>query len=99
MRIESIGPDAPVEIECDGFVPLTIRLSGYAGPSAWAPKYWRTGDFDRSLVEVAVNPMSGEICKIVVTLLRHSEEAIVIADDLESRRGWPRALPSLWDDD
>jgi hypothetical protein len=98
MRIDTICPIVTVDVECDGYVPLVARFDGYKGPVSWAPKYWRTGDFKRSLLEVAVNPSSGAICKIVLTSLYEIQEKLFVDGEPCSKTGIPSASLSQWSD-
>jgi hypothetical protein len=96
MRIDTICRIVPVEIECDGYVPLVVRFAGYNGPVSWSPKYWRTGDFKRSLLEVAVNPLTGVICEIVLLLLPEIQEQLLVNCQPGSKTGIPSASLSEW---
>lgn len=99
MQIDTIYPTVAVEIECDGYVPLVIRFDGYKGPTSFAPKYWRTGDFKHSLIEVGVTPSSGVICKIVLTSLRPLQSEPTVTDVPSNATGLPSASLSQWADD
>lgn len=98
MEIESINPVVTVEIECDSYVPVIIRFDGYEGPISWVPKYWRTGDFKRSLIEIGMNPNSGAICKIVLTLLCDVVSHPIAGEATSERSGLPIAAMSPWRD-
>jgi hypothetical protein len=98
MRIETIGRAASFDIECDGYVPMVIRLDCYRGPSSFSPKYWRTGDFKRTLLEVAVNPFSGELCRIALTSLSQLRSVPVVFNVTSSKLGLPVASMSQWAD-
>ncbi len=50
-------------VEMDGFVPLSFRCLG--APNV--PIYWRTGNFDTSLLEIGLHPITGAICSVTVT--------------------------------
>ncbi|MBL8892755.1 MAG: hypothetical protein JNL67_22455 [Planctomycetaceae bacterium] len=95
MQVQSISPPAPVQIDCDGYIPLSIRVNGN---SSWPPKYWRTGDFKHSLVEVGVDPSTGAICKIVVTSIRDISTESQMAREISGQQtnGVPNALLSFW---
>lgn len=99
MRIDTISPTVPVEIECDGYVPLVVRYDGYKGPTSMAPKYWRTGDFKHTLIEVAVNPSSGAICKMVVTSLRPLQSEPIAINVPSNKTGMPCVSMSQWAND
>lgn len=96
MRIETIYPAVPAEIECDGYVPLVIRFDGYYGPDSWAPIYWRTGDFEHSLVEIGVNPSSGAICSVILVCLPGIESTALLKPTLSSTPGLPGAALYQW---
>ena len=101
MRIDSFHPFESVEVKCDGTVPMVIRFNGYAGPLMWAPKYWRTGDFKHSLIEVAVDPVTGTVCKIVVTSLSYvyEDHLLVFNVDAPNGSGIPTASLTMWEND
>lgn len=84
MKVVSISPPVQAHIECDGYVPLVIRFEGNA---PWPPKYWRTGDFRHSLVEMAVDPSTGTVCKIVVTAIH---DVCTGDGKLDRHLGWGR---------
>lgn len=95
MRIASIASVAPVSIECDGYVPIIVE---FAGGFEWPPKYWRTGDFETSLIEIGVDPRDKTICSITVTSLsslpeKSKSEALPLED---FQPGLPRADPAIW---
>ncbi len=98
MRIDDIGPPVSVEVVCDGSVPLDVRFDGYEGPISWAPKYWRTGDFHRSLLEIGVNPTSGAICTIVLVCLDRFQDAIAANCEPGGATGVPRTSLAQWSD-
>ena len=99
MKVESFTPLNSLHVRCDGTVPIVLRFNGYTGPLEFAPKYWRTGNFKNTLIEVGVNPTSGELCKIVLTLLppRRSERAFTKSPPKTS--GVPCVSLSQWKDD
>ena len=96
MRIETIYPAASVEVECDGYVPLVIRFDGYYALDFWVPIYWRTGDFERSLVEIGVNPSSGAICEVVLVCLPGIETTALVSAEASDETGLPGASLSQW---
>jgi len=97
MQVQSINPPAAVQIDCDGYVPLVVRVNSNA---KWPPKYWRTGDFKHSLVEIAVDPSTGTVCKIVVTSIRDVSADGQSTDAVSRRKrsdGVPNALLTVWE--
>lgn len=50
-------------IVMDEYVPLRLRCSHKPD----VPIYWRTGNFDTSLLEVGLHPDTGAICTVTVT--------------------------------
>lgn len=66
MKRSSLLPETGVQIECDGIVPLIARFE--VCPAA-PLQYWRTGDFEKSLIQVGVDPSNGAICQITVVCL------------------------------
>lgn len=98
MQVQSISPSVPLQIECDGYVPLVIRMHGDA---SWPPQYWRTGDFKKSLVEIAIDPSTGTICKIVVTSICDVSTASHLTNvaNMQPRSGVPNAKLTIWDSD
>ena len=99
MRIDDICPTAAVEIECDGYTPLVARFGGYSGPISWAPKYWRTGNFERSLLEIGVNPLSGEVCAIDLVAIDKFRDKLTLNIQPCSETGIPVTSLSQWSDD
>ena len=99
MRINEIFPTAAVEIECDGDIPLTARFGGYSGPIFWAPKYWRTGNFEQSLLEIGVNPLSGEVCTIDLVAIDRFRDKLTLNIQPCSETGIPVTSLSQWSDD
>jgi len=96
MQVESISSTVPVQVEFDGYVPLVIRFGDRANR---LPKYWRTGDFKHSLVEIAVDPLTGSIDKIVVTSISDiSTDCYLINDfDMEHVSGVPKMSSKVWE--
>lgn len=101
MQIESYSPFESLEITCDGTVPMILRFNGYAGPISWAPNYWRTGDLEYSLVEIAVDPTTGTICKIVVTSIQEISTESQLTKQVIRQMGCavPNAMLTTWKGD
>ena len=97
MRVNSIISPVPVEVECDGYIPLVVRFGGYKGPTVFLPKYWRTGDFKHTLIEIGVNPSSGAICKIVFTALNLLQSKIILTNEGVTKTGVPCAALEQWE--
>ena len=97
MQVDSIAPVESASIEFDGYVPVVIRVNG---EFEWPPRYWRTGDFEKSLVEVGVDPNSGALCKVTVTsvdgLSNQPISPIGMVDSVPN--GLPRAVLATWPD-
>lgn len=96
MQIVSFSPVVPVQVEFDGYIPLVIRFKGNA---SWPPKYWRTGDFKRNLIEIAVSPTTGEICKIVVVSIQEVNIDFQATNDFGAQHcnGIPNASQAAWE--
>ena len=60
--IESAGA-AACSFTVDDDVPLSWRCA-----DALTPLYWRTGDLNRSLLEIGLVPEGGRLCKVTVVL-------------------------------
>lgn len=96
MRLRSLSPAVPIEIECDGCTPLTVRFDRHRRPASTALKYWRTGDFNNSLIEIAINPSSGEIVEIVVKALHSIVQEPIVASESHGETGVPVVSMSQW---
>lgn len=66
LRVQGSISVKGCRLQIDDYVPLSFRC-----PSAMSglPLYWRSGDFERSLIEVGLNRQSGAICKVTATLI------------------------------
>jgi hypothetical protein len=64
--LKVIGSHDPKQslLEIDGYNPF--RFYCRDNPH-FVPFYWRTGDFEHSLMEIGINPDNGALAKIVVT--------------------------------
>jgi hypothetical protein len=64
----SIGREAGPEVVFDVYTPVAAR---WANPDGAFPRYWFTGDQDRSKAEIALHPETGQVLRF----------ALVFADD------------------
>lgn len=101
MKIDSIQPVVPVDVGCDGIVPLIIRFDNYDGPNValgWVLNYVMIRDSEDSLIEVGVDPDSGAICEVtVVSVPGLLNEPISPIGTLERiAEGLPRAVLATW---
>jgi hypothetical protein len=96
MQVESILPGRNATVQCDGYVPMIVRLDG---DFQFPPKYWRTGDFKKSLVEIGIDQSSGAICKVTVTSVNGLEPNATQQTELVSLEyGLPCVNPTNWDE-
>lgn len=89
LRVVSVAPAPAPTIEIDGDVPLQVRSR--APHETW---YWRTGDLRASLVELGVEPRSGQLSKLTVTLLGDVDGHVAVPSD--SVVGVPSFDPARW---
>lgn len=93
VRILKIIPEVGSEIRCDGYVPVVARTLGFAD---FPLIHWRTGDA-RSLVDFGIDPATGVICRITVTMLGDVETSPVQNDDIsELSNGVPCVFVEDW---
>lgn len=64
------------QVQTDYYIPLKVKIPRESGE---VPSYWRTGDFRHSLVEVGLDPRSGRLVTVTVTLV-HAELTADVAD-------------------
>lgn len=98
MQIATVAEISATKITCDGYVPVDIR---FEGSFVWPPYYWRTGDFERSLIEIGVDPQTGTICKVVVVCIGDLENEGSAGNKLTSEavNGLPCANLAIWADE
>ena len=93
MRILKIIPETGSEILCDGYIPVVARTLGFAD---FPLIHWRTGDA-KSLVDFGIDPATGVICKITVTMLGDVETSPVQKNEIsELSRGVPCVFVEDW---
>ncbi len=65
LRIQSsVVMVGEAQVETDFYVPLDVIMTN---SGAGVPRYWRTGDFKRSLLEVGLETGSGRFLSVTVT--------------------------------
>lgn len=103
IRILSHEPahQTPPQVETDYHIPLDVNLPRAPGevPSyrRTVPIYWRTGDFHHSLVEMGLDPESGRLVSVTVTLVHaeHTSEGAAAPAAQPSAEGCPNFDISL----
>ncbi len=90
IRIVSTAPPAstPPQVETDYYIPLKVKIPR---ESREVPSYWRTGDFHHSLVEAGLDPRSGRLVSVTVTLVHaeHTPDALTAPALRPSEQGLP----------
>lgn len=90
IRVLSSAPPAstPPQIQTDYYIPLKVRIPRESGE---VPSYWRTGDFLHSLVEAGLDPKSGRLVTVTVTLVHaeHTPEAPTAPAPRPGEPGYP----------
>lgn len=75
LRISELSVSVDSEIVVDQYVPLTITWEALTPVS---PVYWRTGDLKHSLIEIGIDPRSGHLSSITMTLIGPEVEQTTI---------------------
>ncbi|MCR8982539.1 hypothetical protein [Brevibacillus laterosporus] len=63
IRIQEIEHET---LELDDYIPFNVY---WKTPFAFPIQYWRTGDLEKSLIEMGINSESGELLSITLTML------------------------------
>lgn len=96
LYIESNLPATDATVECDGYVPLIVRLKG---DFQFPAKYWRIGDFNQSLVEIRIDPSNGALYRVTITLLKELLGEPLPQVHFDSiPEGLPCTSVSIWED-
>lgn len=85
-----------VAITIDGYVPVDIKIHD---PIGLPPLYWRVGNGDKSLLELAILPENGFLSAITLVLIEpdsvHKSDSLSIRSPSESS-GFPVVSLELW---
>jgi hypothetical protein len=100
VKITRFAETAKTFVICNGYHPVEVQVGVAMDPS---PDYWRTGDFDRSLLEIAVDRNNGQVANVDLVvpgchfrrLDRNSPQRIA----RQNIDGVPVADRSAWSDD
>ncbi len=76
LRVSELSVSVDSEIVVDHYVPLTITWEALSPVS---PVYWRSGDLKHSFVEIGVDPRSGNLLSITMTLAGPEVELTTIS--------------------
>lgn len=68
LKVKSIAKAVPTKIEMDIYVPLNIEWI-HVNPTNDRIIYWRTGDFNKSLLELGISKKNNCICSLTLTLI------------------------------
>ena len=63
LSVIDVAPVCDCHLLMDAYIPLWLRCS----KSTEVPIYWRTGNFDTSLLEIGLDSEKGMICAITLT--------------------------------
>lgn len=66
LRVISSTKIMHSRLKIDDYVPFSFRIDEVA---SMQPLYWRTGDMEKSLLEIGLNENSGAICSVTITLI------------------------------
>ena len=88
LKIININPIVNNTVEIDYHVPFTVNVDE---KNVFNEKkiYWRTGNFNNSLLEIGIGEKSGELKSIVLTMVNKASTENIEFEVLEISKGVP----------
>ena len=74
LKLKRIDKEVKESVEFDVYVPLKIRLEYKKNPNDYN-NYWRTGDFERSLIEIGLGSETGILRSFTLTVSNNNKSS------------------------
>ena len=92
LSVLDVVDRAPNGLEIDPYVPFQAEFGG----SPDSPLYWRVNTDDLNLLEIGLDPRSGDVVRVGLTQLDPARLAVAEVATPEARSGVPRVDLAPW---
>lgn len=89
LRLLSVSEKEECKVEIDFYVPFSVEIGDSSNFIKENTVYWRTGDIERSLIEIGIGSNTGILRRITLTSVKKASVKNVTLEDIEIEEGTP----------
>ncbi len=89
LKLLSVSEKEECKVEIDFYVPFSVEIGDSFNFKKENIVYWRTGDIERSLIEIGIGSNTGILRRITLTSFKKASVKNVALKDIEIEEGTP----------